>query len=93
MTYDTAKLPPIVPINIGQLGSFKSYYPRAGQSIARKTRNIKPPEVIDKLFNEKLSLKHFNPNHLERITSYLTLGDISNLTLLSKKFNKKMKSP
>jgi len=36
-------------------------------------------------------LKHFNPNHLERICSYLTLGEISSLSLVSKKMHIKFK--
>ncbi len=54
---------------------------------------MKAPEIIYRKYGEKLGLKHLNPNNLERIASFLTLGDISNLSLLSQSFNQKMKSP
>jgi len=52
---------------------------------------MKPAEVIFKLDGEKMMLKHLNPNHLERVASFLTLSDLSHLSLTSKKMFEKMK--
>ena len=59
----------------------------------KRRQVVKQPEFICKTVFEKLQFKHLNTNYLERIASYLTLGEISMLTNCSKDLYKKFKNP
>ena len=59
----------------------------------KRRQVVKQPEYICKTTFEKLQFKHLNSNHLERIASYLSLGEISQLTKCSRDLYKKLNNP